>query len=332
MTCSDSAPECVQDASTSAPASAAPPLEIARDIDHYTGNIDTDRDVIVRGSILDLFQVSVGGNLTVEKMVEAATVRCKGNLTVNGGVLGKDKGIYWVGGNLHARCLSNAHIEVEGDIAVKAEIRNCNIRCGGKLVIQSGSLFAGHVSAIGGICCNTLGCPSALPTVVEAGCDHAFFQLVQGSIAQIHQVSQKVARTRGLVEPLMRNQKALTAQQKERATELLFQAGELAEQIAGKMAELKRGYDRILTNGRGEISVSGVLHPGVVIRFPAMEAVVAGTVRGPVQIVPQCDNSQKRIVIVSSAGPTTPLATRISGENPMDLLRKLFDHAAVQQP
>jgi hypothetical protein len=301
-------------------------LQISGDVDFSIGNIEFENDVHIHGGILDLFKVRSGGSIFVDKAVEAAEVHCAADLFVKGGIAGKEKGHCVVGRNLHARFLSNARIEVSGDITVGTEVCNCHIHCGGRLDVEHGPLLSGEVAATGGMRCHTLGCSSGVRTVVTAGGDEAFAQSTSGHFAQIEQTRPKIVKTRQLVEPLMRNQKSLNAQQKEKATELLFQADEMEKEINGRMEELKRSLAQIREREHREIRVSTLIHPGVVLRFPGMEAAVSETLRGPLRIVPHIQAHSRRIVLISSGGSSVPLETR-TPDDPMEMVQRFLDRA-----
>ena len=299
-------------------------LQIAGDVDFSTGNIDFENDVHIHGSILDLFKVHSGGSIVVDKTVEAAQVQCAADLMVKGGIAGKEKGHCIVGRNLHARFLSNARLEVAGDMVIGTEISNCHIRCGGRLDVEHGPLLSGEAAATGGMRCHTLGCSSGVRTVVTAGGDETFAQSASGHFAHIEQTRQKIGKTRQLVEPLLRNQKSLNAQQKEKATELLFEADEMEQEINSRLQELKRQLARIQEHEHREIRVSSTIHPGVVLRFPGMEALISESLRGPLRIVPQVQS--RRIVLVNSSGSSVPLETR-TPDDPMELVQRFVDRA-----
>ena len=172
--------------------------------------------------------------------------------------------------------------------------------------------------------CHTLGCSSGVRTVVTAGGDETFAQSASGHFAHIEQTRQKIGKTRQLVEPLLRNQKSLNAQQKEKATELLFEADEMEQEINSRLQELKRQLARIQEHEHREIRVSSTIHPGVVLRFPGMEALISESLRGPLRIVPQVQS--RRIVLVNSSGSSVPLETR-TPDDPMELVQRFVDRA-----
>ncbi len=285
-------------------------LEIDGDVDFATGNIDFANDVVVRGSILDLFQVTSGGSVLVGKTVEAATVRCGCDLVVRGGIAGKEKGSCVATRDIRARYVSNAHLEAGRNIVIESQVSNSVVSCGGRLRVD-GPILAGQVSAVGGIRCDMVGCESGLPTILSAGIDDSFERSSAGQVAEIEHKLLQARKVRDTVEPLLRNQKQLTAPQKEKATELLFEASEVEEQAAKKLAELRAQFEHIRACGKQMIHVKQRVNAGVTIRLPGVEAIIAFPIAGPVQFVPRELAGQIRIAAVHVAsGAAMPLETR----------------------
>ena len=88
----------------------SPLLTIQRDVDFQVGNVDFDGDVLIRGDVLDLFQVQARRGVVVQGLIEGARIECGGDLTVAGGIAGKQKAVLSVGGKLRARFIDNATV------------------------------------------------------------------------------------------------------------------------------------------------------------------------------------------------------------------------------
>ena len=201
--------------------------------------------------------------------------------------------------------------------------------CGGQLVVRRGPLLAGEVAAMGGVCSHTLGSQAGVRTVVEAGVDGVLRESLQDRVAKVWDKQQRAAKIRQLVEPLMSNQKSLTAQQKEKATELLYDASELEQRAMPDLKALQEQYASIQPRSKAEIFVKHILHPGVIIRFAGVEAITTTAMRGPLYIIPREVDGQLRIVISSDkCRPTAVLESRIIADDPMLMLQKLARNAA----
>ncbi|MCY2955145.1 MAG: FapA family protein [Planctomycetota bacterium] len=310
-----------------------PAMVIPTDAGFDNRTIQSPHTVIVRGNALDLAIIHSGGSIRIAKIVEAAQLQCAGDLIVGGGIAGKEKGHCIVGRNLHARFATNANLDVRGDLFVDTEIVGCRVRCGGQIIIEKGTILAGQSSATSGIRCRHLGGAFGARTVVEAGGDSLFFESAAAQIVDINKTQIQICRTRQLVDPLMKNQKWLSPQQKEKATELLFQVSELEEQNAARLHAIRTTYTHIQEHGRSEIHVTGVVYPGVVVHFPGLEATISTPIRGPLCIMVQEQQPhQRRIVFQSSRGRSAviPIETRPLPEDAMQAVRRLLAREASE--
>lgn len=151
--------------------SVSPTLEIQKDVDFSTGNIEFVGNVIVRGSIRSHFSVNCEGNLEVLEDIENADIKVGGNLIVRRGIYGEPGRRIEVGGSLLAKVIRNVDIDVHGDIIVEQAIVDSNVRCGGKIRVTSGKgiIVGGSISALKSVSVPQLGSPFGISTIVIVG-------------------------------------------------------------------------------------------------------------------------------------------------------------------
>jgi uncharacterized protein (DUF342 family) len=291
------------------------------------GNVDASRAKVdvpaalrVLGNVGDATDVRAGGDVRVGGMIEAARVHAGGVIDVAGGISGKGRGSLSADGDVVARYMMNATVEARGNVRVEVEASNSMVIALGRVTIERRALSGGSIIAGNGIECPVLGAASGTKMTVEVGTDEFLRREIARLLPDITAKRKKADHTRSVVRPLLANQKALTAPQKEKATELLFEADELSSQTDRMLADLRRAYEAWLAcNARSEIVVAETIHPGVTIRFPGLETVVEIGIKGPVRIVPQRIDNERRIVVID--GRTTfPLKTFIVPDA-MDALR-----------
>jgi hypothetical protein len=153
--------------------SVSPLLEIQRDVDFSTGNIDFVGSVLVKGTIRSHFRVKCEGNLEVWEDIEDADIEVGGNLIVRRGIYGEIERTITVNGNLAAKIIRNANINVKGDIIVEQGIMDSNIKCGGKVTVtfSKGVISGGEIRAYVGVYTTNLGSSFGTPTVIIVGKD-----------------------------------------------------------------------------------------------------------------------------------------------------------------
>jgi hypothetical protein len=298
-------------------------LDVPSNVDFSTGNINFTGDVVIHGGIADLFKVR-GNTISVLAAVEAADVHALKDLEVIGGIVAKDKGQCRAGNNLVAKYIANANIQAGNDIVVQSELANSRVICGGKVSVERGAILAGHVTANGGIHCVALGSPAQVNTLVEVGFDQDLVTLFEQRRAEMEVQQKQVEKTRLLIDPLMRDPKHLTAVQKEKATELLYEADEVEHKIKSEIAELRKAGQAAASKCKAEITVAQIVHPGVVIRFPGLETRIRSTLKGPLKILPKEINGEALIVYQSSGGSAHPLETRSVKNASLEALNRLL--------
>ena len=243
----------------------------------------------------DSMKIVSGGSIQVGRHVEAAELRAAEDIRIEGGVAGKEKGRCIAGRDFRAGHVNNAHVEAGGDVSVATEITHGHVACGGRLRISGGTLLALHVTALGGIECGVLGSTAGVQTIVETGVDDLLRRRAATQMTAVQVKRQRIAKTRQSIEPLLRHQKALTAEQKEKATELLFEASDMEEAISEEVRELLSWQSRASAKACCEVRVEQAIHPGVVIRFPGVEAAVTATIAGPMRISPCRERGELRV-------------------------------------
>jgi len=273
-------------------------LEISGNVDFSIGNIDFPGDIHIGKNVLDLFQIKGGADIVVCGAVEAAEIHAQQDMVVTGGIAGKDKGIFSAGRDIKSKYITNAKVQAGRNIEVTKEIVHCDLVCQGRLIIENGDLIGGHTIATGGATVKTLGSEANVKTIIELGIDHELQEKYREFAPEIQQRRRKAEKVKQVVEPLLQNQKHLSFEQKEKATELLFQADELedsTEQILEQLRQINRKNEE---HTLPEVVVSGAIYSGCVIRFPRVQTTITTALSGPVKIVPRKVDAALRIVVV----------------------------------
>lgn len=300
-------------------------LYVKGNVDFSVGNIEFAGDVNITGNVIDLFKVhSSGGSVSVQGTVEAADVYAKVDVTVHGGVAAREKGRCMAGHDLSARYLRDVSAEAGNDMHVHSEIANSRVVCGGKLVLDRGSLLSGHVTANGGVHCHTLGSSANVAVLVEAGVDEKLRHDAAAAMAQIEAQRRQAKKVKDTVEPLLANPKTLTAQQKEKATELLYHAAEADSRIKEQLKQLKAQYDAAQARSAAEVKIDAMLYAGVTIRFEDVETTIQSPMRGPLRVLRKHEQGQTHIVAVDDRGGSLMLEAHAVADTTMAKVSRLL--------
>lgn len=137
-------------------------LRIAGDVDQQTGNIKTDQDVEILGSVRPGFQVNSGGNVLIAGEVgDGVGITAKGDVIVGNGIVGKRAKVVTLG-HLEAKHIDESTIVARKDVRIGNYINNAQVRSGGRLVVgledgSGGRIVGGEVLCANGVEVDTLG-------------------------------------------------------------------------------------------------------------------------------------------------------------------------------
>ena len=140
-------------------------LEIKGNVDFSTGNLDVTGSLLIHGNICQNFTVKAARDITVNGLVESATVSAGGNITILRGAIGSNRGILEAGGDIRCKFLENTIARAQGDIYVESAI-NSTIVSESSFYATSGRgvVIGGSVQTMNRIYALIVGNRSARPT------------------------------------------------------------------------------------------------------------------------------------------------------------------------
>ncbi len=248
-----------------------------------TGNIDFPGFVIIRGGILDLFEIRAGGAINVEGLVEAATLIAKGDIEINGGIAGKKKGEVRAGGSVHAKFLVNADVCAGRDVTVETQLINSKVLSKGTVRVPRGALAGGEVTALGGVEAETVGSESAVTTAITAGVNYELEAVMKAVEAEMKEAQKRLPAIERDLKSLAARTPSddVTARMKKLAVEKLGIEKRL------KAAEARRNSTLAFTRKAAapHVIVSKAIYPGVVVRVGDCKTTVNEMLAGPLRLV-----------------------------------------------
>ena len=166
-------------------------LHVDGDVDDTTGNIDTEDDVKIRGSVGAGFTVRAGGSIIIGDTVQSgATVNAHGDIVAAKGISGETTKVF-TQGNLHTRFIQNGSVMALGNVTVGSFVLNAYVRSGGRLVVlpqggeRSGTIVGGRAYAVTGIEARSVGSETAKQTLIGLTPD-------PGTVARLHKAGQGI--------------------------------------------------------------------------------------------------------------------------------------------
>lgn len=142
---------------------------ISGNIDYHTGNIESHNAVEIGGTILPGFTVNTNGDLLLGGNARSATINCRGNLVIKGGIIG-EKCRVRVKGDADLRFIEQGHLRTEGKVIIRKQayysriLADNEIHCEESSQIMAGVLISGRSLNLGNV-----GSPNAPPAMLAAG-------------------------------------------------------------------------------------------------------------------------------------------------------------------
>lgn len=164
--------------------------EIFANIDTLFGNIDFAGDVVIHGNVCGGMSVRAGGTLTVDGVVEGASLWAGKDIILRGGVLGDGKAVVFARGDIYARFFEYAKVEALGMIQADAFLQ-CEVECKKNILLEGkrGMIIGGSVHAIEGVEVNEIGNESEIKSTIEVGVGETVYQEmneIRQSLMELH--------------------------------------------------------------------------------------------------------------------------------------------------
>ena len=145
-------------------------LDIPTDVDYNTGNIEYNGDIHIRGDVRATFVVKATGNITIDGLVEAATVEAGGDVLISCGVLGDNSALIKSGGNVRAKYIDNCVVYAGKSVFADC-IMSSQVYSDESVQVTSGrgAIIGGTIVAAHSIKSKLVGTESGRKTEIELG-------------------------------------------------------------------------------------------------------------------------------------------------------------------
>ena len=298
-------------------------LRVEGGVDFSTGNIKSPVAVHVTGAVPDRFEVRSAKSITVGTVIEAAHIKAAGDVTVRGGIVGRNAGKIRAGGRIVAKFCSEAHLFSEIDVLIGSQVLNSRVHARGKLVAKHSAVLGGHIYAAGGAEVGVLGCDSCTPTHIFVGVRPDVLVVCAAMDERLRLAREAVERIREKVQPLLYDLKRLTPWQREQTTKLAHEAEEAATRIAREEDRCRRMLEAAGGGEKPQVRIAKIIYPRVTIYLGNRSITFGEPVKGPVAIEErQIDNVTEAVAVSQLTGSVRILTSQ---QLPLDRLLQLFE-------
>ncbi|MDK2865880.1 MAG: uncharacterized protein PWP38_195 [Clostridiales bacterium] len=244
-------------------------LELRSDVGVETGNIFFHGQVVVNGNVTTGYSIECDGDVTINGVVEGATIKSGGNIVISRGVQGMDVASIECNGSLTVNFINSAKINVRGDIESGA-IMNSIVNCDGNIHVKGkkGLIVGGEITCKGDIEANTVGSELGVITSVKLGVDMEI-------IEELKTLSADVKDTMALHDKLDKSLKLLKIKidqnpDDERSLFMFRKYSssflELDTQLTEKRQRLKM-LNELVNNIRGSSLSARTIYPGTRLKI-----------------------------------------------------------------
>jgi uncharacterized protein (DUF342 family) len=252
--------------------SVEPVLIIEGDVGPKTGHIKFSGIIHVRGNVQDTYNVFSKKDITVEGNVGNCVIKTEGNLTVRNGIVGKNRGLIQVGGDVRLKFAENSNVRAGGSIYVMRAALNCTLVAGSRIIAveEKGQIIGGQLKAGDGIEVKILGNESEHRMEVHVGSDFSVeekieilqekMQKYERALKKIELVLDKLKKVSPDPEGLPENLRVLYVETRKKATIAKIAVSEFRK----KQRALSDSLDEIKN---AEVLVRDTLHRGVKLFF-----------------------------------------------------------------
>ena len=276
--------------------SVIPIFIVDGNVNHASGNVESEASVIVRGDVQQGCSVHSGMSIYIEGSVEAANLVAHGRVTVLGGMQGHDGSAIVAGDTINIKFAQYATISTPADLIIGSSLAYCDVRCGGHLICDGmGSAIGGELRAGLGAKFHNLGSASEVRTLVCVGTDpmaqlqceklEAKLEHLSEARRSEHDSADYIARVGGIEIPetildapseiiYLLRQEARLSQDDERQRQFhhdralhILSTWSLEQEIAACRAALEKWKSSAWQIPNATIHVNGVTYPGVELQM-----------------------------------------------------------------
>jgi hypothetical protein len=239
------------------------------DVDFSTGNLDFIGDLMIRGHVLDGFEIRAGGNITIEGTVGSSVVRAGGNINIGRGIFGKQRGVVRAGGDVTVTFLQNATVYAGGDIQVGNQILNSRVFARGKVIVRSGkgAIVGGRVQGGKGIEAKVIGSDFGTKTEVIAGIDWQIEEKIRRLRQQIDRLQENLSKLNEMTQQYLQVVQGqvtdLSSEERKLVSAAIAKRKSMERELAQLEIEQRETRPHILLRLPGSIVATNILHVDV---------------------------------------------------------------------
>ncbi|MFH1962025.1 MAG: FapA family protein [bacterium] len=244
---------------------------VTGNVDYSTGNINFHGELVIDGSVMDGFTVHADKDIIIKGNVWKATVTSGGNVTIKGGILGKNVGYISANGSVIAKFAEYCRIKAQKDVLIGESTIYSQIDAVGKVVFtgRRGVIMGGKIRAGEEVSAKIIGSRVDTPTIIEVGVNPVIRE-------EMKELSEEITDEKCTFQGIKLEIKGLLALKEKMGHDFPRDKDELLASYLGaqnllieKLRDASEGitllHQELTAVGGGKVLVSGIIYPGVKI-------------------------------------------------------------------
>jgi hypothetical protein len=247
-------------------------MEIPGGVDYATGNIDFNGALTIRGDVKSGFSVKAAGSLVVLGVVEDASLRAGGDISVQMGCVGTGKGSVEADGSVFVRFAERQKLAAQRDVVAGDYLLNCAVRAGNavKAVEKSGLILGGEITATNSVAAKIIGNEQGVETRITVGySDEVLAKLreLDGREKQAVENQKKVQKGFEILKRIKLLKRELPPDKKTLLLKLVDVSKKLQAVIQDAAAQRERLAEETRAKEEMRVTVLDTLYPGTTLNF-----------------------------------------------------------------
>lgn len=242
--------------------------EVFGNADLAVGNIDFTGDIVIHGNVCTGISLHAGGTITIDGVVEGATIWAGKDVVLRGGVLGNNRAEIFAKGNIYAKFVEYATVKAQGDIEADYFLQ-CEVESRQRIRVigKKGLIIGGHVHAICGIEANEIGNDTEVKSRIEVGVGEVVQQrikVLQHQLLVLQDEINKIDAGLKKFSALVEKHSGLKANDPIRTQLMRIRIRNISMEKEGK-AEIEDLYQQAEQGRFATIKINRIIYPGTFI-------------------------------------------------------------------
>jgi len=245
-------------------------------VDLIIGKIEFFGDIIINGNVEAGVVLRAGRNIVIRGTVEAVTMYAGGDIILERGVQGGQKGKLSARGNVFAEFIEHCTVEAGGDVQANA-LMNSKVLAGGNVILtgKRGRIIGGYTHGMKGIEAVSIGNMSEVHTVVHAGFEAKTYEELLNLSSREQEISDELRQVLEEMAMIIKNRQQRGAASSKSLDVKLPVLNKKKDELFADLDKVRSdiAFTReLIDKGRGsKIEVNGPIYRGVIVSIENMQ-------------------------------------------------------------